>query len=162
MPHCQPSDWHRPRASQDAAKRLGARLALLVPLLASAACGTATTAPKATRVDGVDWRIDQAQREPIVVRDKAQIRFGPDGRMVGHTSCNAMSASYTLDGPRLKLGPVIATRMACPRLLMEQEDRILTALEHAVAASVRDDGLLELRDADGRGVLRGSQLGATP
>ncbi len=44
--------------------------------------------------------------------------------------------------------------MACSRLLLEQEDRILTALELAATARVRPDGLLELRDAEGRGVLR--------
>jgi hypothetical protein len=48
--------------------------------------------------------------------------------------------------------------MACAQLQLEQEDRILTALELAVSARVRDDGLLELRDADGRGLLRATRF----
>ena len=47
--------------------------------------------------------------------------------------------------------------MACPELQREQEDRILSALELAATARVRDDGLLEIRDAEGRGLLRATR-----
>lgn len=104
------------------------------------------------------WRIDQAQREPILDRRAARIDFRADGRLTGHGSCNMFGTSYTLQGEVLKLGPIVATRMACEPPLMEQEDRILTALEKAATARVRPDGLLEIRDADGRGVLRGTRF----
>jgi heat shock protein HslJ len=52
--------------------------------------------------------------------------------------------------------------MACPELQREQEDRVLTALEWAATARVRADGILELRDADGRGVLRATRPEAAP
>lgn len=127
--------------------------------LALAAC--AQTPPKAPPLTVLGlWRIDQARSEPILDRTKARLDFGTDGRLTGQGSCNSLSAPYTLVGYELKLGPVVTTRMACGELQMQQEDRILSALEAAKTARVRDDGLLELRDADGRGVLRGTRFEA--
>lgn len=139
------------RSPTNAARSLA--LALAVAALATGCVST----PAAGGVDGA-WRIEQAQREPILDKREARIVFGPDGRMTGHTSCNTMGGDYTLSGTVLKLGPIVTTRRGCERLLMEQEDRILTALEQAADARVRPDGLLELRDREGRGVLRGTRL----
>lgn len=134
--------------------RVAAPAALLVLLTACA-----TPAPH----DAVDrdvrgaWRIEQARTEPMYDKRLARLDFGADGKLAGHTSCNRLSGTYTLDGDRLAIGPVATTRVACARLLMEQEDRVLTALELARTARVRPDGLLELRDEDGRGVLRATR-----
>jgi heat shock protein HslJ len=137
-------------------KRGRASLGLAVAVLAAAAaCSLPTSA--ADTVLGL-WRIEQARSEPILDKRRARIDFGADGRLTGHTSCNTMTGRYTLEGNVLKVGPVATTRMACAQLQLEQEDRILTALELAVSARVRDDGLLELRDADGRGLLRATRF----
>lgn len=149
--------------SQTFALRLGAVAAWLCA--GCAAVSQPTPAPDpALDVRGA-WRIEQARSEPMLDRRNARLDFGSDGQLSGHTSCNRMNGSYTLMGMALKVGPLITTRMACPPLQMEQEDRVLTALEVAATARVRPDGLLELRDADGRGVLRATRLpaaGATP
>lgn len=132
-------------------------------LLVAAAAALAAAAHAGDAAHDVHgpWRVDQAMREPILDRSLARIDFGTDGRLTGHTSCNAMEARYTLDGTVLRLGPVrLTTQRHCGRLALEQEDRILTALEHSVSARVRDDGIVELRDKDGRGMLRGSRFGA--
>ena len=149
-------------ASQAPARRI-ALLALAVAASAVAAC--AAPRPSGPDVHGL-WRIDQAQSEPLLDRRHARLDFRRDGTLVGHTSCNTLTAPYTLAGTKLSIGKLGTTRMACGELQMEQEDRVLTALEAAVSARVRDDGLLELRDADGRGRLRGtrfemSEAGAT-
>lgn len=115
----------------------------------------ATPAP-ATDIHGT-WVIEQARAEPILDKRRARLVLGRDGKLGGHNSCNAMSGGFTLEGDRIRIGPVTTTRMACPELLREQEDRILTALELAVTARVRPDGLLEIRDADGRGLLRATR-----
>ncbi len=129
----------------------------------SIAIGIALVAPSAWAAEPASplglWRIDQAQREPVYDRTEARLEFGAEGRLVGHTGCKPMIASYTLDAAgRLHVGPVRTGSARCGRLQLEQEDRILTALEAAVSARVRDDGLLELRDAEGRGVLRGTRF----
>lgn len=136
------------------------RLALGAALLAGAAAALAQAAP-ALEVRG-PWRIDQAQSEPIIDRSSARLDFGAEGRLTGHTSCKPLIAEYKLDGARLQVGPVRTGTARCSRQQLEQEDRILTALEAAASARVRPDGLLELRDADGRGVLRGTRLETAP
>ena len=136
---------------------------LLAALLVSALAACASPPPprEASLVTGL-WRIEQARSEPLLDKRHARLVFEPDGRLGGHTSCNVMSASYSLKGDQLTIGPVATTRMACPELQREQEDRVLTALELVATARVRADGLLELRDADGRGVLRATRFEAAP
>lgn len=128
-------------------------IAIAVSTLVLAGCAAA---PSTQEVYG-RWVIEQARSAPIVDKRRARLVLGRDGRLSGHDSCNAMSASFTLDGERIRIGPVVTTRMACPELLLEQEDRILTALELAATAKVRADGLLEIRDAQGRGLLRATR-----
>jgi heat shock protein HslJ len=128
---------------------------LVATLLGLTACAAG---PAALDPHGL-WRVDQAQSEPILDRRHARIDFGADGRLSGHTSCHPMTARYTLEGSKLKIGPVkLTTQAQCGELQLQQEDRILTALENVVSAKVRDDGLLELRDADGRGLLRATRF----
>jgi heat shock protein HslJ len=124
-------------------------------LVALAACAPMSNAQTAGVLG--PWRIDQARSEPILDRQRARIDLASDGRFSGHTSCNTMNGSYTLNGDRIRFGPAATTRMACAESQREQEDRILTALELAATARVRPDGLLELRDAEGRGLLRASR-----
>ncbi len=124
---------------------------------AASAQPTAPTAPPLLDVRGL-WRIEQARIEPIYDRQLARLELGADGHVSGHTTCNTFSGSYTLDGMQLRIGALATTRKRCGPLQMEQEDRILSALELAATARVRPDGLLELREADGRGVLRGTRF----
>lgn len=130
--------------------------AALLSVLA-AACASAPS----REVTGL-WRIEQARSEPLIDKRHARLVFEPDGRLGGHTGCNVLTASYSLVGDQLKIGPVATTRRACPELQREQEDRVLTALELAATARVRADGILELRDAEGRGVLRATRPATAP
>ena len=106
------------------------------------------------------WKIEQARAAPLLYKLNARLDFGPDGKLVGNGGCNSIMSSYTLEANTLKLGVPASTRKVCPDALMEQEDRVLSALERAVAARVPDHGLLELLDADGTVLLRGSRVGA--
>ena len=108
------------------------------------------------------WKIEQARAAPLLHKLNARLDFAPDGRLVGNGGCNSLTSAYTLQGNRLTLGPLATTRKTCGEALMEQEDRVLTALERAVTARVPPHGLLELLDADGTVLLRGSRLPPTP
>lgn len=127
--------------------------AALVGAALMAACAAPPAAPD---VHGA-WVIEQARSEPILDKRRARLVLGRDGRLSGHNSCNAMNGTFTLEGDRIRIGPIATTRMACAELQRDQEDRILSALELAVTARVRPDGLLEIRDADGRGLLRATR-----
>ena len=99
------------------------------------------------------WKIEQARAAPLLHKLNARLDFAPDGRLVGNGGCNSLTSAYTLQGNRLTLGPLATTRKTCAEALMEQEDRVLTALERAVTARVPPHGLLELLDADGTCLL---------
>ncbi len=141
--------------------RSGAWVALCLGLgMHAAVTAQATTATQAGLSVGGLWRIVQARTEPMLDMRLASLEFGADGRLAGHTSCNPLTARYSLFGERLKISALATTALTCARLQLEQEDRILSALEAAATARVRPDGLLELRDAEGRGVLRARRFDA--
>lgn len=108
------------------------------------------------------WKIEQARAAPLLHKLNARLAFGSDGKLSGNGGCNNVSSVYTLEANKLELGPLVTSRKACGDALMEQEDRVLTALERARVARVPAHGLLELLDADGTVLLRGSRLEAQP
>ena len=59
--------------------------------------------------------------------------FSADGTISGSTGCNSFHGDYTLDGSKLHVGPLTATKEACPtKEATEQEAGYLSALESAV------------------------------
>jgi heat shock protein HslJ len=123
------------------------------------AAPAATTAAPDPKVLGA-WRIEQARSAPLIDKRAARLDFSTDGRLSGNASCNGMTASYTLAGDKLTIGKIATTRKACSEALMEQEDRVLTALERAARATVPPHGFLTLHDADGAVLMRASRFDA--
>ncbi len=74
--------------------------------------------------------------------------FGEDGRVSGRAGCNRYHGPFRVDGPRLGIGPLASTRMACPDEVMEQEAAFLAAMGRATTFRI-DGDRLELRDDDG-------------
>lgn len=105
-----------------------------------------------------EWVIEQARGAPLLDKSQARLRFGPGGILSGHTGCNTLLGRYTLAGQTLKIGAIGTTRRACSEVLMEQEDRVLSALERAARAAVPVHGYLTLWDADGAVLLRASRV----
>jgi heat shock protein HslJ len=59
--------------------------------------------------------------------------FAADGGISGSTGCNSFHGDYTLDGTKLDIGPLAATKKACPSAeASKQEAGYLAALESAV------------------------------
>jgi heat shock protein HslJ len=124
---------------------------------------TASPAQAQRSLAGPEWVVTQIQGTPVPAPDAAN---GPAGRqpsmkfqilegaprVTGVGGCNNFSGTYTLSGDRdLEFGPVMATKMACPNLGVE--DALFTALQsvrHWNVVSTR----LELTDADGKVVVR--------
>ena len=76
-----------------------------------------------------------------------------EGRLAGSTGCNQFTASYTLAGDALEIGPIASTRMACTPPADSVERDYVAALEQVRAWQV-ENGELMLVDADETEVLR--------
>jgi heat shock protein HslJ len=76
--------------------------------------------------------------------------FGRDGTIAGKSGCNNYTGSYSVDGDKIKIGPLASTMMACtdPEGVMEQETQYLAALQMAESYQV-EGRVLELRRSDG-------------
>jgi heat shock protein HslJ len=99
-----------------------------------------------------DWTIEKVEDRPVVDYGPARLSFGADGRVTGNASCNDLIGKFRQDGAGLSIGEVGTTRRLCPDAQMEQERRVLAALQRANAAALVG-GMLEL-SADGKLLLR--------
>ena len=75
--------------------------------------------------------------------------FGEDGSISGSAGCNNFSGSYTIDGNKITIGPLVSTMMMCdsPAEIMDQEAQYLAALQSAATYQI-EGNVLELRTAD--------------
>jgi len=75
------------------------------------------------------------------------------GRISGSGGCNRYFGTATVEGGKIKIGPLGATQMACVPAQMEQERKFLDALG-ATKGFRLDDGKLVLLDAGGKPLMR--------
>lgn len=105
-----------------------ARFAFMPCVALAAACAAPgpDAAPLAERLAGTKW---VGTSEPDADRRTVpRVEFGRDGRMSGYTGCNLMSATFTMEGDRLVLGPVATTKRACPGPVGDREQQLLEIL----------------------------------
>ncbi|MGH2543430.1 MAG: META domain-containing protein, partial [Ardenticatenaceae bacterium] len=110
------------------------------------------------------WQLVSLNGEPPIGDKPLTVAFESEGTVVGEAGCNQFGGSYTLDGNRLVVGRLVATRMACsePQGVMQQEGAYLDALENAATYQMTN-GRLELLDAAGETTLVfESSEGASP
>jgi heat shock protein HslJ len=78
--------------------------------------------------------------------------FGADGSVSGETGCTTYRAEYRVDGASIAIGPLHATRTACPPELAEQDAGILASLEAATTYTLAP-GTATLLNAGGQLVI---------
>jgi copper homeostasis protein (lipoprotein) len=96
------------------------------------------------------WKLTRLEGRPLPLppgREPHLVLRPGEGQVAGHGGCNAFGGGYELDGARIGIGPLRATRMACPPGY-QVEGRFLAALERVQGWRVTGD-VLELRDAAG-------------
>ena len=85
---------------------------------------------------------------------QSRLMFDPGdqgtSRLSGTAGCNRFSGNWKQDGATLKLGPMAATRMACPPPAMDIEQRVVALLEAANSVTYTADGAAILATPDGR------------
>lgn len=101
-----------------------------------------------------EWMIQKVEDRPMVDVSPARLSFGADGRVTGNASCNALIGKFRQDGSSLSIGEVGTTRRLCDDAQMDQERRVLAALDRVSSAALVG-GMLEL-SGDGKLLLRAS------
>lgn len=99
----------------------------------------------AAQLTGPEWVVEDIGQGGVIDSSRATLNFGGDGRLAGRATCNSYSADYTLAGPELIIGPAMATKMACPEALMNQESRFFEALSGVDNFVIGEHGALILR-----------------
>jgi heat shock protein HslJ len=101
-----------------------------------------------TPITGTDWRPVSIGDQVVASDTRLHLRFEVDGKLNGNGGCNSFFGSYTLGESGIEIGPIGATRMACPPPQMELEERFFLALENAAKIESRANRLV-LSDSAG-------------
>ena len=88
-------------------------------------------------LEGTAVNVPTEQARPTLIFD------AKEKRVTGMAAVNRFRGTYTLEGEKLKFGPLVATRMGGPPELNELETRYLRALERTNAFRI-EQGELEL------------------
>ena len=112
-----------------------------------------TSPAAAAQLAGSEWRPTEIGNIENPAGSEMFVRFGGESKIEGHGGCNRFFGTYKLVGDRIEIGPLGATRMACPEPIMEREARFLGALENATQF-VRERIDLTLTDNAGNTVVR--------
>jgi heat shock protein HslJ len=115
----------------------------------SSFAGTASVAA----LQAGEWRVEDIAGARVIDNSPATLLFGADGRLSGNATCNRLTASYTVEGSKLTIGPVGTTRMACPPALMDQERTLVDLLGAVTRFSVDRAGTLTLTSASGKQIV---------
>lgn len=99
------------------------------------------------------WTITAIDGAPVPDASEATLEFTSDGVVGGNATLNRLRGSYEIADGVLRFSRLVTTRRAGPPQLMEQERRVLAAME-ATARVNRDGDELLLCDADGTELLR--------
>ena len=132
-------------------------LALLC-LLATACTSTGDAAQgEADSLVG-EWSVVSIAGAPVIDGSNASLRFDADGRFGGDTSVNAMNGTWQMSDGALSVSGIATTRRAGRPELMDQESRLLDAIERVrrvehggeTLAALGEDGtvLLSARRSD--------------
>ena len=140
-------------------KRLPA--AMLAALIISGGCqdmdetGSVPTALADSR-----WLAEDIDGAGVTDLARSTIEFLRSGKIAGNTGCNRYTAPLALVGDGIRVGPIAATRMACPPALMQQEQRFTKALAAAQRYAL-DGPYLLIFDAAGEQRLRLARFAGT-
>lgn len=98
------------------------------------------------------WHLRAIDGAPFAA--EATVAFPEPGAVTGMAPCNAFRAAREGDWPDIAIGPIAATRRACPDLAAE--GAFFAALEAMERAEVAE-GVLRLTGADGREMVFDAQ-----
>jgi heat shock protein HslJ len=80
---------------------------------------------------GVHWRLASVGGDVVPDDSGMFITFDVDGSIKGHGGCNRFFGSLEKTETGLKIGPLGATRMACPEAIMRREAKFHEVLQES-------------------------------
>ena len=137
---------------------LAGALLLMAQIMTAFSAFAARPGPADSLVLGT-WLAEDLAGGGVIDRAQTTLSISPDGAVSGSGGCNRYRATATTSGAAISLGPLVATRMACPPALMNQEAKFFGIL--AAARGWRVDAArrkLELMDGAGIVLARFSSL----
>jgi heat shock protein HslJ len=139
-------------------------LPLVISLLSLSACSTVSERSSSllSNKDIIGtWAVKLIENKPTLEHSQTELTFSPDNRLSGKASCNRLSASYLLTSEEnvtaLTFSLSAGTRMMCPHVLMEQEERFFNAMTKVKQVKL-NQGDLVLLDNTGKLVFKASKV----
>lgn len=91
---------------------------------------------------------------PVIPNWNVTARFDAEGKFTAHAGCNHVSGIYTLIGQNgISIGPWSTTAVGCIGPVGDQEASYSRHLRNASSYETTADGMLNLKDADGKLIL---------
>jgi len=101
----------------------------------------------------VIWHLTEISSDPIDATITMQ--FPSKGKIAGKAPCNSYSATMTDPYPWFEIGPIAATRMACPAL--DAETTFFNALASMSQSEILGGTLILRNDAGAEMVFKASE-----
>jgi heat shock protein HslJ len=96
----------------------------------------------AFRLTGSEWLLEDLSGAGVIDNAQATLAFPEEGKVTGRGSCNRFFGPAKISGDSVQLGPLGATRMACPEAVMNQETKYVDALQKVERSEWKDPYLL--------------------
>ena len=132
--------------------KYGDLIALVVLTFAGASAGMAQGTATPARLTGGDWVVQSIGGASVAGDGRGRIAIAADGRVTGSGGCNRLMGRTDINGESITFSTLATTRMACAPAVMQQERKLLDALQ--ATRSYRLDGAaLTLRNVSGRELM---------
>lgn len=95
---------------------------------------------------GISWRPIMVGNEAIPEDSGIFVSFAVDGGIKGSGGCNNFFGSLEQTESGIEIGPLGATRMACPQAIMSREMAFLEALQETKGFQANNDRMRLLDD----------------
>lgn len=92
-------------------------------------------------ITGITWRPTRIGADGMPADSGMFVQFAVDGGINGNGGCNGFFGSLEKTDAGITVGPLGATRRACPPAIMDREQAMLNALQSTVRFQVNDSGL---------------------
>lgn len=100
------------------------------------------------------WLAESIRSGAVIDKLQSTIEIAADGKVTGNGGCNSFGGKATIASDKISFGSLAATQMACPPAIMDQETKLLGALNDARRWLIDDQrGKLILFDAANKEIL---------